>query len=259
MLLRGANEALIVRLFDFFLLHFSNLIFSSLHLFKFFYHLPFYIHIYFGDYFFCPVWVCAQCVADVSGPCDTDPSMGRSPGALQGAAPRVQGLICFLCWSPGIAHAQLCSWCSRPRASSNPLYCGPDQKTLCFPVFGAQQWSTQAAGALATVLGYCTEILLLLLLLLLHRATTISTATAPGYYFTTSTATATVPGYYSYYFYCYCTGFYSYYFYCYCYCTGLLLLILLLLLHCTMLDQGSPCFGHLAKSPFLVNVMVLAK
>ena len=28
---------------------------------------------------------------------------------------------------------------------------------------------------------------------------------------------------------------------------------------CTMLDQGPPCFGHLAKSPFLVNVMVLAK
>ena len=29
--------------------------------------------------------------------------------------------------------------------------------------------------------------------------------------------------------------------------------------HCTMLDQGPPCFGHLAKSPFLVNVLVLAK
>ena len=27
----------------------------------------------------------------------------------------------------------------------------------------------------------------------------------------------------------------------------------------TILDQGPPCFGHLAKSPFLVNVMVLAK
>ena len=29
--------------------------------------------------------------------------------------------------------------------------------------------------------------------------------------------------------------------------------------HCTMLDQGPPCFGHLAKSPFLVNMMGLAK
>ena len=29
--------------------------------------------------------------------------------------------------------------------------------------------------------------------------------------------------------------------------------------HSTMLDQGPPCFGHLAKSPFLVYVMVLAK
>ena len=29
--------------------------------------------------------------------------------------------------------------------------------------------------------------------------------------------------------------------------------------YCTMLDQGPSCFGHLAKSPFLVNVMVLAK
>ena len=26
-----------------------------------------------------------------------------------------------------------------------------------------------------------------------------------------------------------------------------------------MLDQGPPCFGHLAKSPFLVNVMILGK
>ena len=26
-----------------------------------------------------------------------------------------------------------------------------------------------------------------------------------------------------------------------------------------MLDQGPPCFGHLAKSLFLVNMMVLAK
>ena len=29
--------------------------------------------------------------------------------------------------------------------------------------------------------------------------------------------------------------------------------------HCTMMEQGPPCFGHLAKIPFLVNVMVLAK
>ena len=27
----------------------------------------------------------------------------------------------------------------------------------------------------------------------------------------------------------------------------------------TMMDQGPPCFDHLAKIPFLVNVMVLAK
>ena len=33
----------------------------------------------------------------------------------------------------------------------------------------------------------------------------------------------------------------------------------LVLRQCTMLDQRPICFGHLAKSHFLVNVMVLAK
>ena len=34
---------------------------------------------------------------------------------------------------------------------------------------------------------------------------------------------------------------------------------LLNIMHCTMLDLGLPCFGHLARSPFLDNILVLEK
>ena len=35
--------------------------------------------------------------------------------------------------------------------------------------------------------------------------------------------------------------------------------VVLPLLHCTMLDQGLPCFGHLDKSLFLENMLVQEK